>query len=46
MSGVPSLTDDEQHCVGDVARASAGLVEWALDVGDGHVHLAALCPVC
>ncbi|MEQ4610658.1 hypothetical protein ABMX48_31595 [Streptomyces cavourensis] len=40
------LTDAEQHRIDTVARTSAGLVERALDVGDGRARLAALCPVC
>ncbi|WP_128817997.1 hypothetical protein [Streptomyces sp. S063] len=40
------LTDAEQQRIDVVARTSADLVERALDVGEGLVRLAALCPVC
>ncbi len=40
------LTYAEQHRIDTVARTSAGLVERALDVGDGRARLAAVCPVC
>ncbi|MGW1661036.1 hypothetical protein [Streptomyces microflavus] len=40
------LTEEEKHRIDVVARTSAGLVERALDVNDGRVRLAALCPMC
>ncbi|MER5677385.1 hypothetical protein ABT081_10650 [Streptomyces sp. NPDC002238] len=40
------LSDEQHDRIHAVARASAGLVERALDMADGHVRLAALCPVC
>ncbi|WP_405683348.1 hypothetical protein [Streptomyces sp. NBC_00057] len=39
------LTDEEQRQI-DVVAVSARAIERALDIGDGQVRLAELCPIC
>ncbi|MFD9606199.1 hypothetical protein [Streptomyces sp. NPDC059970] len=39
------LTDEEQRQI-DVFAVSARAIERALDIGDGQVRLAELCPIC
>ncbi|MFJ2292129.1 hypothetical protein ACIOG7_10510 [Streptomyces sp. NPDC087894] len=40
------LSEKQHDRIQHVAQASAGLIERALDMADGHVRLAALCPAC